>query len=255
MRSVCPRIRAEWRRFLFPDVSGRLRRNTPQLPDKVERQGLVNAVNHTVTLVAQETPQKPRSQHDLDFGGLGRQLPVTAAAPSARIANRSSPPARSRRRTRSALSTALTDIDTALQQSRSSDQSSGTRPSKDDMKSKIDDLISSEVSNGTLTSDQAEELKGVFRVRPSPTVPAARAVPVAQAVPVARLVRRPAAAVRRRFGVLHGLDEQHVGRHVDRRDPPAVPAGAAAVAVVDVLLRRRAAARRVRRAARTSPRC
>ena len=63
----------------------------------------------------------------------------------------------------SALSTALTDIDTALQQSRSSDQSSGTRPSKDDMKSKIDDLISNEVSNGTLTSDQATELKGVFQ--------------------------------------------------------------------------------------------
>lgn len=54
----------------------------------------------------------------------------------------------------SALSTALTDIDTALQQSRSSDQSSGTRPSADDLNSKIDDLISSEVSNGTLTSDR-----------------------------------------------------------------------------------------------------
>src|SRR4051812_9550482 len=63
----------------------------------------------------------------------------------------------------SALSTALTDIDQALQQSRSSDQSSGTRPSKDDMKSKIDDLISKEVSNGTLTSDQADELKNVFQ--------------------------------------------------------------------------------------------
>jgi len=63
----------------------------------------------------------------------------------------------------SALTTALKDIDTALQQSRSSDQSSGTRPSKDGLKSKIDDLISSEVSNGTLTSDQATELKGVFQ--------------------------------------------------------------------------------------------
>ena len=59
----------------------------------------------------------------------------------------------------SALSTALTDIDTALQQSRSS----GTRPSKDDIQSKIDDLISGEELNGTLTSDQAEELKGVFQ--------------------------------------------------------------------------------------------
>ncbi|MCP1744588.1 hypothetical protein ABIF99_003731 [Bradyrhizobium japonicum] len=63
----------------------------------------------------------------------------------------------------SALSTALTDIDTALQSSRSSDQSSGTRPSKDEMKSKIDDLIANEVSNGTLTSDQADELKNVFQ--------------------------------------------------------------------------------------------
>ncbi|WGD54429.1 hypothetical protein QA641_11260 [Bradyrhizobium sp. CB1650] len=62
----------------------------------------------------------------------------------------------------SALSTALNDIDTALQQSRASDESGGTRTSKDDMKSKIDDLISNEVSNGTLTSDQADELKGVF---------------------------------------------------------------------------------------------
>jgi hypothetical protein len=51
----------------------------------------------------------------------------------------------------SALSTALTDIDTALRQSRSSDQSSGTRPSKDEMRSKIDDLISNQVSNGTRT--------------------------------------------------------------------------------------------------------
>ena len=40
----------------------------------------------------------------------------------------------------SALSTALEDIDTALQAGRSSDQSSGTRRSKDDMKSKIGDL-------------------------------------------------------------------------------------------------------------------
>lgn len=63
----------------------------------------------------------------------------------------------------SALTTALQDIDTALQQSRSSDQSGGTRPSKDGLKSKIDDLISTEVSNGTLTSDQADELKGVFQ--------------------------------------------------------------------------------------------
>lgn len=63
----------------------------------------------------------------------------------------------------SALSTALTDIDSALQQSRAGGQSSGTRPSKEEMQSKIDELISNEVSNGTLTSDQADELKGVFQ--------------------------------------------------------------------------------------------
>lgn len=63
----------------------------------------------------------------------------------------------------SALTTALQDIDTALQQGRSGDQSSGTKPSRDGLKSRIDDLISNEVSNGTLTSSQADELKGVFQ--------------------------------------------------------------------------------------------
>ena len=62
-----------------------------------------------------------------------------------------------------ALSSALTDIDTALQDSRAGDQSSGTRPSPGDLQSKISDLISSEVSSGTLTSDQATELQGVFK--------------------------------------------------------------------------------------------
>jgi hypothetical protein len=62
-----------------------------------------------------------------------------------------------------ALSSALTDIDTALQASRASDQSSGTRPSPGDLKSKIDSLIAGEVSSGKLTSDQATELQGVFK--------------------------------------------------------------------------------------------
>jgi len=62
-----------------------------------------------------------------------------------------------------ALSSALTDIDTSLQSSRASDQSSGTRPSPDAMKSKIDDLIAGEVSSGKLTSDQAAELQNVFK--------------------------------------------------------------------------------------------
>ncbi len=59
----------------------------------------------------------------------------------------------------SALSSALTDIDSALQSS----LTSGSKGSPGDLKSKIDNLISSEVSGGKLTSDQATELKGVFK--------------------------------------------------------------------------------------------
>jgi hypothetical protein len=62
-----------------------------------------------------------------------------------------------------ALASALTDIDSSMQSSRASDQASGTRPSPGDLKSKIDDLISGEVSSGKLTSDQATELQGVFK--------------------------------------------------------------------------------------------
>jgi hypothetical protein len=62
-----------------------------------------------------------------------------------------------------ALSAALTDIDSAMQASRASDQAGGTRPSPGDLKSKIDDLIESQVSAGKLTSDQATELQGIFK--------------------------------------------------------------------------------------------
>ncbi len=62
-----------------------------------------------------------------------------------------------------ALAAALTDINSSLQSSRASDQASGTRPSPDDLKSRIDDLIAGEVSSGKLTSDQATELQGVFK--------------------------------------------------------------------------------------------
>jgi len=62
-----------------------------------------------------------------------------------------------------ALASALTDIDSSIQSSRASDQAVGTRPSPDDLKSKIDDLIKGEVSSGKLTSDQATELQGVFK--------------------------------------------------------------------------------------------
>lgn len=62
-----------------------------------------------------------------------------------------------------ALSAALTDIDSAMQASRASDQAGGTRPSPGELKSKIDDLIAGEVSSGKLTSDQATELQGIFK--------------------------------------------------------------------------------------------
>lgn len=60
----------------------------------------------------------------------------------------------------SSMSTALKDIDSALQSGSPADTGGTQTPG--DMKSKIDDLISKEVSNGTLTTDQAEKLKNVF---------------------------------------------------------------------------------------------
>jgi hypothetical protein len=59
-----------------------------------------------------------------------------------------------------ALSTALDDIDATLRSQRP--EPGSARPSRSEVKSKIDDLIGSEVQNGKLTSDQAEELKNVF---------------------------------------------------------------------------------------------
>lgn len=58
-----------------------------------------------------------------------------------------------------ALSAALNSIDQSMQADRAS---GGTRPAPGEMKSKIDDLIGAQVSSGNLTSDQADELKGVF---------------------------------------------------------------------------------------------
>ena len=60
-----------------------------------------------------------------------------------------------------ALSAALDDIDLQLKSQMQS--GAGTQPpSPGDMKSKIDGLIADEVSNGKLTSAQADELKKVF---------------------------------------------------------------------------------------------
>jgi hypothetical protein len=62
-----------------------------------------------------------------------------------------------------ALSSALDSIDSSLSSQRDADRASGTRPSPGDLKSKVDDLIASQVSDGKLTSDQATELKNVFQ--------------------------------------------------------------------------------------------
>jgi hypothetical protein len=61
-----------------------------------------------------------------------------------------------------ALSAALEDIDEAMRSGAQADRTSGTRPSPSDMQSKLEDLISSQVDSGSLTSDQADELKELF---------------------------------------------------------------------------------------------
>jgi hypothetical protein len=61
-----------------------------------------------------------------------------------------------------ALASALTDIDAALQGGQTSG-TTGAKPSPDGMQSKIDDLISGEVSSGKLTDGQAGELKDLFK--------------------------------------------------------------------------------------------
>lgn len=62
-----------------------------------------------------------------------------------------------------ALTAALDDIDSALRSSAESSRAAGSRPpSPTEMKSKIDDLIAGEVDKGTITSDQADELKAIF---------------------------------------------------------------------------------------------
>lgn len=59
----------------------------------------------------------------------------------------------------SALSSALNDIDSAL---KSQGSSTSGPPSPKDIQSKVNDLISTEVKNGKLTSDQADQLKNIF---------------------------------------------------------------------------------------------
>lgn len=61
-----------------------------------------------------------------------------------------------------ALSSALDDIDAAMQSDRASRIADGGPPAPGEMKQKIDDLIAGEVKSGKLTEDQADELKNVF---------------------------------------------------------------------------------------------
>jgi hypothetical protein len=63
-----------------------------------------------------------------------------------------------------ALASALDSIQTSLQSGGSTAQSASSQPpSPDQLQSKISGLIDAQVSNGTLTSSQATELKDVFQ--------------------------------------------------------------------------------------------
>lgn len=62
-----------------------------------------------------------------------------------------------------ALSGALQSIDASLSASRSGEDTSSSRPDPSQVKSKIDGLIAGQVSAGTLTDDQATELKSVLQ--------------------------------------------------------------------------------------------
>ncbi|RVU04329.1 hypothetical protein EOE18_12665 [Novosphingobium umbonatum] len=64
----------------------------------------------------------------------------------------------------SAFSTALDSIDASLSDSASS--GTGNRLSPSDMKTRVDSLIDEQVSNGTLTEDQASELEALFAQGP-----------------------------------------------------------------------------------------
>jgi len=62
-----------------------------------------------------------------------------------------------------ALSSALTDINSSLQDGNTGNSASSTNSPPGDLQSKINNLIAGEVSSGNLTSAQAKELQGVFQ--------------------------------------------------------------------------------------------
>jgi hypothetical protein len=61
-----------------------------------------------------------------------------------------------------ALSAALTDIDSSLKAGQTDPRAGSANSAPRDIKSKIDTLIANEVSSGKLTADQGTELQGVF---------------------------------------------------------------------------------------------
>lgn len=68
------------------------------------------------------------------------------------------------------LATALDEIDETLKADAAS-AASGTRPTPGDMEKKIAGLIDQQVEDGTLTSEQAEELKALFESAAPPHGP------------------------------------------------------------------------------------
>ena len=125
-----------------------------------------------------------------------------------------------------ALASALTDINSAMQASRASDQASGTRPSPDGLKSKIDDLIAGEVSSGKLTSDQATELQGIFKAAFA-NGPGGAGGPGGP--PSGRSAARRWRVLQRRLFVEHDVDRRH------SQAVPAIAAGSAVGFVIDEL--------------------
>jgi hypothetical protein len=139
--------------LLFPDVAD-ARSATQCNIGAAPSQRPINTVNHNVgvSFEASESDMTAISATSSSFLSPLQQLQkeLQAELAAGKISSTD----------QDALSSALTDIDSALQSSRSSGSSAKASP--EDVKSKIDELIAGEVSSGTLTSDQAAELKEVF---------------------------------------------------------------------------------------------
>ena len=78
---------------------------------------LVKIINPTVVV----SYKNLRSHHDLNLRDFQQQFPVTASASCKKNSSRKSPPAQISSSDQTALSSALTDINSSLQSSRASD--------------------------------------------------------------------------------------------------------------------------------------